>query len=99
MTVTAGQSVFGLLARIGGTAVAMVLSIVIWYIVDQHAAGAIVFLWLFIFLEFYFLIKFPRFVVVWLVCIVTQVLIVGYELQVQVIGIAAASATGQPYYP
>jgi hypothetical protein len=30
MTITAGQSVFGLIARTGGTAIAMVISIVIW---------------------------------------------------------------------
>jgi hypothetical protein len=34
MTVTAGQSVFGLVGRVVGTALSMVLSIVIWYIVD-----------------------------------------------------------------
>jgi len=59
----------------------------------------IVFLWLFISIEYYFLIKIPRFIPVWIVCIVTQVLIIGYELQVEVIGIAAASAIGQPFYP
>lgn len=59
----------------------------------------IVFLWLFIFLEMYFFIKFPRFVAIFLVCIVTQVLILGYELQVRVLGVAAATASGQPYYP
>jgi hypothetical protein len=99
MTVTAGQSVFGLLARIGGTALSMVLSIVIWYIVDEHVPGVIVFLWFFIFVEMYFLLKFPRLIPVWIVCIVTQVLIIGYELQVEVLGIAAAQASGQPYYP
>jgi hypothetical protein len=56
-------------------------------------------LWLFIFVEYYFFIKFPRFIPIWLVCIVTQVLIIGYELQVEKIGIARATANGQPYYP
>jgi hypothetical protein len=67
--------------------------------VDQHVPGVIAFLWLFIFCEYYFFLKFPRLIPVWLVCIITQVLIIGYELQVEVIGIAAASALGQPYYP
>lgn len=47
----------------------------------------------------YLFLKFPRFTAVWLVCIVTQVLIIGYEFQVRKIGVAAASASGQPYYP
>ena len=47
----------------------------------------------------YFFIKYPRFIAVFLICIVTQVLIIGYELQVRKIGIAAATASGQPYYP
>lgn len=66
---------------------------------DEKTPGVIVMLWFFIFIEMYFFIKFPRFIPVWLVCIVTQVLIIGYELQVEVIGIQAASASGQPYYP
>ena len=71
----------------------MVFSIVIWYIVDQKTPGVIVFLWLFIFLEMYFFIKFPRFIAIFLVCIVTQVLIIGYELQVRKIGLAAGEDT------
>lgn len=86
---TSGQSMFGFFGRIAGTGLAMVFTLVIWYIVNQHTAGIIVFLWLFIFMEMYFFIKFPRFIAIWLVCIVTQVLIIGYELQVRVIGIAA----------
>jgi hypothetical protein len=99
MTITAGQSVFGFFARTGGTALSMVLSIIIWYIVDGKTPGVIVMLWLFIFVEYYFFLKFPRFLPIWLICIITQVLIVGYELQVEVLGVEAATANGQPYYP
>lgn len=99
MNMTSGQSIFGFLARVSGTVIAMVISFAIWYIPDQHTVGVIVFLWLFIFIEMYFFLKFPRFVPVWLVCIVTQVLIIGYELQVRKIGIKASTAIGQPYYP
>jgi len=90
---------FGFFGRVGGTTLSMVFSIAIWYIVDQKTPGVIVMLWFFIFLEMYFFLKFPRFIAVWLVTIVTQVLIIGYELQVRKIGIAAASTGGQPYYP
>ncbi|KAH6680428.1 hypothetical protein B0J14DRAFT_470440 [Halenospora varia] len=99
MTMTSGQSIFGFLMRVGGTALSMVFSFIIWYIVDEKTPGIIFFLWLFIFLEMYLFLKFPRFTAVWLVCIVTQVLIIGYEFQVRKIGVAAASASGQPYYP
>ncbi|KAL2075689.1 hypothetical protein VTL71DRAFT_632 [Oculimacula yallundae] len=99
MTMTSGQSIFGFLARVGGTLLAMIFSLIMWYIVDEKTPGIIVFLWFFIFLEMYFFIKFPRFIAVFLVCIVTQVLIIGYELQVRKIGIEASSASGQPYYP
>jgi hypothetical protein len=99
MTMTSGQSIFGFFGRVIGTAISMVTSMVIWYIVDQRTWGAIIMLWFFIFIEMYLFLKFPRFLPIWLVTIVTQVLIVGYELQVRKIGIAAASASGQPFYP
>lgn len=76
----------------------MVFSIVLWYIVDGKTPGVIVLLFVFIFLEMYFFIKFPRFIAVSLVTIVTQVLIIGYELQVRKIGIAAASGTHTPLF-
>lgn len=53
MTKTSGQAVFQFVLRVGGTAIAMIGSYVIWYIVDGHTAGVIVFLWLWIFLAFY----------------------------------------------
>ena len=99
MTITSGQSIFGFFARVGGTAIAMVFSIATWYIADQTTAGTITLLWVVIFTEMYFFLKFPRFIAAWLVTMVTQVLILGYELQVRKIGIAAASTSGQPYYP
>ncbi|KAF6824623.1 hypothetical protein CMUS01_10150 [Colletotrichum musicola] len=99
MTITAGQSIFGFVCRVGGTLVAVISSYIIWYIVVERTAGVIVFLWLFIFVEQYFILKHPRFMPVWLILIITQVLIIGYELQVQKIGERLAASTGQPYYP
>jgi hypothetical protein len=99
MSMTSGQTIFGFFGRIMGTTLSVIFSIVIWYIVDQKTAGVIVMLWFFIFLEMYFFLKFPRFIRIWLVCIVTQILIIGYELQVRRIGIKASTASGQPYYP
>ena len=58
----------------------------IWYIVDGKTPGIIVLLFLFTFFEFYFVLKYPKFIVIALLSMVTQVLIVGYELQVRKVG-------------
>jgi len=42
----------------------MVASYVIWYIVVGHPAGVLVFLWVWMLMGFYALLKFPKFVVV-----------------------------------
>ena len=76
----------------------MIFSYIIWYIVAEHLAGVIVFLWFFTFLDFYFILRFPRFIPAVIIVIVTQILIVGYELQVRTIGLALAEQTGQRYY-
>ena len=57
-----------------------------WYIVDGQTAGVIVLLFVFTFIEFYFVLKYPKFIIVALLSMVTQVLIVGYELQVRKVG-------------
>jgi len=77
----------------------MVLCYVIWYMGAETIPGIMVFLWLSIFCSYYFLLKFPRFIPASMIVIITQALIIGYELQVRKIGVAAAEQTGQPYYP
>lgn len=99
MTTTAGSGVFGFFGRIAGTVIAMCTSLVIWYIVDGQPAGVITMLWLFMFVEGYFLIKYPRFAVIAMLSMVSQILIVGYELQVRKVGKTVATSNGQPFYP
>ncbi|KAL2280846.1 hypothetical protein FJTKL_12162 [Diaporthe vaccinii] len=99
MSQTSGQSTFGFLLRIGGTFIAMVNCFIIYYIVDRKVPGIFVFLWLFIFVEYYFFFKYPQFIPAAMICIVTQVLILGYELQTDLLGITASESSGQPYYP
>lgn len=48
---------------------------------------------------FYVVLKMPRFVIVGILSAVTTVLVIGYELQVEKIGVQAATSNGQPYYP
>ncbi|KAI0431412.1 hypothetical protein F5Y09DRAFT_330357 [Xylaria sp. FL1042] len=99
MTQTSGQSIFGFLCRILGTLAAVVLTLITWYIVDEKVPGIFVFLYLFQAISLYFLLKFPHLTPAIVLCMVTQVLIIGYELQVLKIGIAASESTGQPFYP
>ena len=56
-------------------------------------------LWFFIFLNYYFFLKYPRFIPAVMIVTVTEVLIVGYELQVLKIGEERSEQSGQPVYP
>jgi hypothetical protein len=98
MTPTSGQSVFSFILRIVGTVIAMVVSLLIWYIPGTRTAGIIVFLWVFVSLGFYVPLKRPDLVVMGLISIVTATMIIGYELQVRKLGEAVATSNGQPYY-
>lgn len=100
MTPTAGQSVFQFSLRIAGTAIAMVVAWLIWYIPGQHTAGILVFVFVFVAIGFYIPLKRIDLVIAGLISVVTATMIVGYELQVRKLGVQAATATtGQPAYP
>lgn len=95
----AGQSVFNFLIRVAGTFVAMVASYVIYYIVDGHTAGVLVFEYIWICCAFWVVVKKPKYVVVGIISAITTVLIIGYELQVQKIGVVLSTSNYQAYYP
>jgi hypothetical protein len=99
MSPTSGQSIFSFVLRILGTTIAMVASLLIWYIPDQKTPGVIVFLFIFVSMAFYIPIKMFRFRVVGIISIVTTTLIIGYELQVRKVGEAVATSNGQLFYP
>ncbi|KAK8007793.1 hypothetical protein PG989_001783 [Apiospora arundinis] len=99
MTQTSGQSIQGFFCRVGGTVISMVLALVNWYIVNEHTAGILVFMFVFLVFEHYFLLKFPQFTPAVMICMVTHVMIVGYELQVLKLGVRASEASGQKFYP
>ncbi|KAJ5494426.1 hypothetical protein N7463_010513 [Penicillium fimorum] len=99
MTRTAGSGIYGQFLRFGGTAVAMVASYIIWYIVDQHTAGIIVFFAISMFFYHYPLVKHHDTIVVPMIGMVTVILIVGYELQVKKIGIPLSISNGQVFHP
>ncbi|KAF2011468.1 hypothetical protein BU24DRAFT_398014 [Aaosphaeria arxii CBS 175.79] len=98
MTPTAGQSVASFFLRIVGTIIAMILAWLTWYIPGQHTAGILVFLWVFVGLGFYVILKRMDLIIAGIISVVTITLIVGYELEVRKIGRALAESNGQPYY-
>ncbi|KAI9890084.1 MAG: hypothetical protein M1814_004483 [Vezdaea aestivalis] len=98
MSMTAGASIFGAFGRIAGTVVAMIFSYINWYIVGGKVPGVIVFLYLFLFCETYFIVKYPKFIIVAILSMVTQILIIGYQLEYVKLGDSLLS-NGQKYYP
>ncbi|KAK9376334.1 uncharacterized protein V1513DRAFT_440036 [Lipomyces chichibuensis] len=101
MTVTTGSGAFRLLARVVGALVATVCSFAIWYIPggDGNTAAVIGLVFVFTFCQTYILVAFRKFAIGVIIMMFTQVLIIGYELEVRKIGVAVATSNGQLYYP
>lgn len=96
---TAGSGIYAQFIRFSGTVVAMVALYAIWYVVDQQPAGIICFTGIAMFLYHYPMIKNPANPVLPMIGMVTVNLIVGYELQVQKIGVLRSSSNDQAYHP
>lgn len=77
MNPTTGSAVFTLITNLGATALATVAAFINWYIVGRQTAGIIVVLFLFLMIYFYFLVRYPRFLVAIASGAITHVLIVG----------------------
>ncbi|KAJ5885425.1 hypothetical protein N7495_009935 [Penicillium taxi] len=90
MNPTSGQSLFGFATRILATVFSMVLSLIVWYIVDGKTAGVIIFLYIGNVFEYFGAS---------VISIVTFNVIIGYSLQVRKIGVYEAESNGQAYYP
>jgi hypothetical protein len=71
MTPTAGQSIFQFILRIAGTAIAMIVAWLMWYIPGQHTAGVLVFLFIFVAIGFYIPLKRVDLVIAGLISVVT----------------------------
>lgn len=99
MTPSAGQSLRTYMLRSSGTLAATVLSYIAWYIVDGHAAGVIIFFFLFCHGWVWLMLKHPSILPIGQIGQITMVIILGYELQAQQIGIQQAQSNGQTYYP
>jgi hypothetical protein len=55
-------------------------------------------MWFASFLQMYFLIRRPKYVIGWLVVLITEVLSNGYELQVKKLTIPVATAQGTYWF-
>ncbi|RDW71622.1 hypothetical protein BP6252_08185 [Coleophoma cylindrospora] len=99
MSPTVGASLFSFAGRIIVTIISCILSFGVWYIVNGHTAGVIVFLYIANIFEYYFYIKYPQFFGSCVIAIVTMNIILAYELQINKIGITVGESSGQPYYP
>ena len=72
MNLSSGESTFRLAARAFGSAAAMVISYLAWYIVDGKPAGVLVMTWLAFFNLSYGFIKHPKYFVVWICVLVDR---------------------------
>ncbi|KAB5523043.1 hypothetical protein GE09DRAFT_1043565 [Coniochaeta sp. 2T2.1] len=99
MSPTSGQSLFGFVARIVATTVAVVLSLAAWYIAVGKTPGVIVFLYLANIIASYPYVKKPSLFGPSVIAIVTLNVIIAYELQVRKLGNEVSESNGQPYYP
>jgi hypothetical protein len=83
MTMTTGSGIFGFLARIGGTLIATVSSIIIWFIAGGRGIpGAVLpLLWIALFIVLYFFVKYPRYLPVCMITMVTFVSILFFFLK------------------
>jgi uncharacterized membrane protein YccC len=80
MTPTAGQSIFQFILRIAGTAIAMIVAWLMWYIPGQHTAGVLVFLFIFVAIGFYIPLKRVDLVIAGLISVVTASKLPKYYL-------------------
>lgn len=99
MSPTSGNAIYGFFGRAFGTAFAMTMAYINWYIVDGKPAGVIVFFFISMMVYYQFLLRYPRYIVVFILAAVNHVLIVGYELQAGINGVKKATVSGQMYFP
>ncbi|KIV99451.1 hypothetical protein, variant 1 [Verruconis gallopava] len=99
MKPTNGSANFNLACNIVFSVGGMASAYINWYVADGHTTGVIVVFAFSMAFWFYWAARCPRFLIGIVVGALTQVLIIGYELQVRVLGIAKATSTGQLYYP
>ncbi|GAB7357843.1 hypothetical protein MBLNU230_g0014t1 [Neophaeotheca triangularis] len=99
MSPSAGQSLRNFLLRVFGTLVAVILCFVAYYIVNGSPAGVLVFTFIFLHAGSYIILRYPQWTPIGIVGQITIVVVIGYELQVNQLGVQVAVSNGQAYYP
>jgi Fusaric acid resistance protein-like len=96
---TAGQTTFNTVLRCSGTVIGMVVALLVWYIPDGHIAGVIVLFFIWNTAIWWIPLKRPVMQQAGIVGLLTTIIIVSSEIEVQKLGAQTVEASGQPYYP
>ncbi|CRG90848.1 Dysferlin [Talaromyces islandicus] len=99
MSPTAAQTVSNFVFRCIGTVLAMIGSMLIWYIPNGHAAGVVVLLFIWTTAAWWVPLKRPVLQAAGIVSMTTTLIIIGYAVEVQKLGEETLTASGQEYYP
>ncbi|KAJ8096481.1 hypothetical protein POJ06DRAFT_264139 [Lipomyces tetrasporus] len=99
MNNTTGQTTYNFILRVLASLAGTVGSYVMWYIVDGHPAGAIVFMFIYMTGSFYFCVVKPKYTLLAIVSAVTPIISVGYAMNVQKLSTQALSQTNTPKFP
>lgn len=77
MSPTAGTAIYGFVGRASGVTAAMLLAYVNWYVVDGKPGGVLVMFFLSMMVYYGLLIKYPRYIVLFILAAANHVLIIG----------------------
>ncbi|KAI1920996.1 hypothetical protein LOZ07_005097 [Ophidiomyces ophidiicola] len=99
MSPISGKSLFGLMGRVIGTVLSTALAFAVWYIVAGKTAGVLVFLYVGNCLQYYFYVRFPRFIPACIIALITFNLTIAYELQVRKLGYEKSASSGLTVFP
>ncbi|KAK9365602.1 hypothetical protein V1509DRAFT_369875 [Lipomyces kononenkoae] len=99
MNNTTGQTTYNFILRVLATLAGTVGSYVIWYIVDGHPAGMIVFMFIYMAGSFYFCVVKPKYTLLAIVSAVTPIISVGYAMNVQKLSTETLSKTNTLKFP
>ncbi|QKX59459.1 uncharacterized protein TRUGW13939_06593 [Talaromyces rugulosus] len=99
MSPTAAQTVSNFVFRCVGTILAMIGSMLIWYIPNGNPAGVVVLLFAWTTTAWWVPLKRPVLQATGIVSMTTTLIIIGYAVEVQKLGKETLTASGQEYYP
>ncbi|KAK9491441.1 hypothetical protein V1508DRAFT_421947 [Lipomyces doorenjongii] len=99
MNNTTGQTTYNFILRVLASLAGTVGSFVMWYIVDGHPAGVIVFMFIYMTGSFYFCVFKPKYTLLAIVSAVTPIISVGYAMNVQKLSNQTLSQTNTPKFP